>query len=36
MSSEFADYYKKISNTELFDIINNKDNYQVAAVEAAN
>ncbi len=33
--SDFAEYYKRISNTELFDILNNAEAYQPSAIEAA-
>lgn len=32
---DFQEYYKKISNTELLDILNNADDYHLSAVEAA-
>jgi hypothetical protein len=34
-SNEFSDYYKTISNVELLDIIENSENYQPLAIEAA-
>ncbi len=32
---DFAEYYKRISNTELFDILDNAEEYQLSALEAA-
>ncbi len=32
---DFVEYYKRISNTELFEILNNPEAYQPSAIEAA-
>lgn len=34
-SNNFSEYYKTISDTELFSILDNPEDYQALAVEAA-
>ncbi len=36
MDFDFDEYYKKLTNTDLFAILNNAEAYQPSAVEAAN
>lgn len=34
-SDNFSEYYKTITNSELLDILEHPENYQLAAIEAA-